>query len=159
LLSQVRIEGVPDYVASWSAAKIPGFVAGVIKRWRREHGQLLPRQFTMVICPQVEVNGIGGLPAGVVELTDPRLRCRHFTGCTKPYLVLFLTGDDADDRRAKVQSLLPWSEGYAVELENNEAVLRFVDASEELETDANRIKRPRTLRDLMAAGELVRVMG
>jgi hypothetical protein len=159
LLSQVSVEGVPDFVASWSAAKIPGFVAAVIKRWHREHGPVLPHSFVMVMCPHVEVNAIGGLPAGVVELTDPRLRCRHFTGCNKPYLVLFFTGDDADERRAKVQSLLPWSEGYCVQLRDSAAVLRFVDATEELERDPGQVARIRTLRDLMAAGELVKVMG
>ncbi|MGA7980621.1 MAG: hypothetical protein WCA32_10380 [Chromatiaceae bacterium] len=157
-LTQVSLEGVPDFVASWSAAKIPGFVAAVIKRWRREHGHL-PRSFAMVICPQVEINAIGGLPAGVIELTDPRLRCRHFTGCHKPYFVVFFTGEDAEERRAKVQPLLPWSEGYAVELQGQSAVLRFVDANEDVDSDTNRVKRTRTLQELLETGELVKVMG
>jgi hypothetical protein len=157
-LDQVRVEGVPDYVASWSAAKIPGFVAAVIKRWCRERGDL-PRAFAMVVCPQVEINAIGGLPAGVVELTDPRLRCRHFTGCHKPYFVVFFTGDDADERRSNVQCLLPWSEGYRVELDDQSVVLQFADATEDVDLDTTRVKRHRTLRDLLETGELVGVMG
>jgi hypothetical protein len=113
----------------------------------------------MVICPQVEINAIGGLPAGVIELTDPRLRCRHFTGCHKPYFVVFFTGEDAEERRAKVQPLLPWSEGYAVELQGQSAVLRFVDANEDVDSHTNRVKRTRTLQELLETGELVRVMG
>ena len=58
---QLEIEGVPPYVASWSAAAIPGFVPAVLDRWQRNYGKL-PARFIMVLCPKVEVNAIGGLP-------------------------------------------------------------------------------------------------
>jgi hypothetical protein len=157
-LDHIKVDGVPEHVASWSAAKIPGFVAAVIKRWEREYGELR-RSFEMVICPQVEINAIGGLPAEVIELTDPRLRCRHFTGCHKPYFVAFFAGEDAAVRRAKVQTLLPWSEGYAVEVDDEAVTLRFVDCSEDVESEGDPARGVRTLRELLQTGELVSVMG
>jgi len=129
---QLEIQGVPPYVASWSAANIPGFVPAVLDRWQRNYGKL-PARFTMVMCPKVEVNAIGGLPAGVVQRTNPRLRMQHFTGCHKPYLVLFHAGEDAEKWRSEVQGLLSWSEGYAAESVDGVMRLRFVDAVEELD--------------------------
>jgi len=129
---QLEIHGVPPYVASWSAASIPGFVPAVLDRWQRNHGELPPR-FIMVLCPLVEVNSIGGLPAGVRERTNPRLRLQHFTGCHKPYIVFFHAGEDAEEWRREVQDLLSWSEGYAVESVDGLTRLRFVDAVEELD--------------------------
>ena len=58
----------------------------------------------------------GGLPDRVRELTNPRLRFLHFTGCNKPYVVLLYSGEDAEAWRAEVQQLLAWSEGYHAEL-------------------------------------------
>jgi len=129
---ELEIEGVPPYVASWSAAGIPGFVPAVLERWRRNHGEL-PARFTLVMCPKVEINAVGGLPAGVVQRTNPRLRMQHFTGCHKPYLVLFHAGEDAEAWRSEVQGLLSWSEGYAVESGNGVTRLRFVEAVEEID--------------------------
>lgn len=129
---QLEIQGVPAYVASWSAASIPGFVPAVLDRWRRNYGKL-PDRFTMVMCPKVEVNAIGGLPAGVVQRTNPRLRMQHFTGCHKPYLVLFHAGENAEEWRNEVQGLLSWSEGYAAESVDGVTRLRFIEAVEELD--------------------------
>ncbi len=127
---QLEIQGVPSYVASWSVASIPGFVPAVLDRWQRNYGEL-PARFTMVMCPKVEVNAVGGLPAGVVQRTNPRLRMQHFTGCHKPYLVLFHAGEDAEEWRRAVQGLLAWSEGYAAESVDGVTRLRFVAAVEE----------------------------
>ena len=127
---QLEIQGVPPYVASWSAASIPGFVPAVLDRWRRNHGEL-PARFTMVMCPKVEVNAVGGLPAGVVQRTNPRLRMQHFTGCHKPYVVLFHAGEDAEQWRSEVQQLLSWSEGYAAESVDGLTTLQFIEAVEE----------------------------
>jgi hypothetical protein len=129
---QLEIQGVPAYVASWSAASIPGFVPAVLDRWQRNYGKL-PGRFIMVMCPKVEVNAVGGLPAGVIQRTNPRLRLQHFTGCHKPYLVLFYAGDDAEEWRRAVQGLLSWSEAYVAESRDGMMQLRFVEAVEELD--------------------------
>lgn len=127
---QLQIDGLPAYVASWSAASIPGFVTAVLDRWRRSGAELPPR-FAMVLCPQVEINAMGGLPLRVRELTNPRLRFQHFTGCNKPYVVLIHTGDDAEAWRRQILDQLAWSEGYQAEVTGRVTRLHFVDAVEE----------------------------
>jgi hypothetical protein len=126
----LEIHGVPANVASWSAAAIRGFLPAVLERWRRNNGEL-PEQFAVVICPQIEINALGGLPRRVRELTNPRLRFQHFTGCHKPYVILFHAGGDAEDWRREVQNLLSWSEGYQAESGDGVLRLRFIDAVEE----------------------------
>ncbi len=126
----LEIEGIPVNVQSWSAARIPGFVPAVLERWRRNCRER-PNRFVMVLCPQVEVHATGGLPGRVRELTNPRLRYLHFTGCHKPYVVLFHTGADADAWRSEVQQLLSWSEGYEAELSDGITRLKFIEAVEE----------------------------
>lgn len=126
----LEILGLPSHVECWSAATIPGFIAAVFSRWNREQGQL-PPNFVLITCPLVEINAIGGLPSRVRELTNPRLRFQHFTGCHKPYTVILLVGEDAEARREEIQKLLSWSEGYRVELGDNETRLWFIDAVEE----------------------------
>ena len=127
---QLEIRDLPNYIGSWSVAGIPGFIIAVLNRWQRNQGRL-PSQFVLVACPQVEVNATGGLPSRVRELTDSRVRIQHFTSCHKPYLVILLLGDDAEARRAEIQDLLAWSEGYQVELTDGLTRLRFIDAVEE----------------------------
>jgi hypothetical protein len=129
---QLEILGQPTYVASWSVAGIPGFIQTALARWQRNHGRL-PDRFVLVACPQVEINVLGGLPVPVRELTSPRLRFQHFTGCHKPYLVMLLFGEDAGARREAVQKMLSWSEGYQVECEDRTVRLRFIEAIEERE--------------------------
>jgi len=128
--NQFEIQGLPPYVKSWSVAAIPRFIPAVIDRWRRNYGEL-PHQFVMVLCPQVEINAIGGLPARVRELTNPKFRMQHFTGCHKPYVVLIHVGESAEDWRAEVQNMLSWSEGYRVETTQELTRLHFIDAVEE----------------------------
>ena len=130
--SQLAIQGIPPYVKSWSVAVIPRFIPGVLDRWRRNHGEL-PRRFVMVLCPQVEINAIGGLPPRVRELTNPKYRMRHFTGCHKPYAVLIHAGENAEGWREEVQNMLSWSEGYEVEITEDMTRLAFIDAVEELD--------------------------
>lgn len=129
---QLEITGVPAYIGSWSAVGLPGFVLNVLDRWQRNYGRL-PPQFRLIACPQVEVNAVGGLPARVRELTDSRVRLLHFTGCHKPYLIILLFGDDAERRRAEIQSWLAWSEGYQAEVRQEVIRLRFIDAVEEID--------------------------
>jgi hypothetical protein len=95
LSDKVDIKGLPPYVESWAVAKVAGFVPAILKRWLRSHPDL-PTEFYLVMCPVAEVNTQGGLPARVHLLTDPRLTCRHFTGCSKPYYAMIFTGPDAD---------------------------------------------------------------
>lgn len=127
---QLEVLGQPLYIRCWSVAGIPGFISGVLERWQRNHGKL-PDRFVLVACPQVEINALGGLPARVRELTDPRLRFQHFTGCHKPYLVILLVGEDAGARREELQKMLSWSEGYQVERGDKTMRLRFIEAIEE----------------------------
>ncbi len=153
----VEIRDVPVYVESWTVAKIPGFVAAVLNRWQREHGEL-PARFHMAMCPQVEINAMGGLPSRVRELTDPRLTCRHFTGCHKPYLVVIFVGDDADSRRQQAQELLSWSEGYAVEKTESAVQLTFASCTEEVDHDQDPRRNARRLQELLESGELIRIL-
>lgn len=157
LPKQVELDDVPPNVASWNVAKIPGFVAAVLGRWQRSR-EALPEHFFMVMCPQVEINARGGLPATVVELTDPKLRCKHFTGCQRPYFVVLFAGESGDADRARVQALLSWSEGYAVTLEADVIRLRFVDATEEVVDDRDSGGFRDRLRDLLRSGELVGIL-
>jgi len=129
-----EIIGLPANVGSWSAIGIPGFVSGALNRWAREQGKL-PARFVLVACPKVEINALGGLPSRVRELTNPRHRLQHFTGCHKPYLVIFLEGEDAEHRRNEIQHWLAWSEGYQVDTSDGATRLRFIDAVEELDGD------------------------
>jgi hypothetical protein len=158
LPERVEVADLPPYVEMWSVAKIPNFIPAVLGRWQRDRGEL-PPQFYVLVCPQVEVNAAGGLPARVVELTDPRLRCRHFTGCHKPYFVVFFVGEDADRKRAEVQAMLSWSESYRVDIGTDAVRLAFVDAMEDLgDEDRDATPAPRTLRDLLATGEIVSIL-
>jgi hypothetical protein len=152
----IDIRGMPPYVESWSVARIPGFVFAVLKRWQRNYGEL-PHSFCMVMCPQVEINALGGLPSRAAALTHPKLSCRHFTGCHKPYFVVIFMGEDADEQRAEVQALLPWSEGYQVEIREDAIRLNFADAVEDLGDEAANVTS-RTLQDLLATGELIKIL-
>ena len=136
ITERLEIEGIPPYVQSWSAAALPGLIPAVLDRWRHSCGEL-PNRFVMVICPQVEINARGGLPNRVRELTNPRLRFLHFTGCHKPYVVLLYAGGDAEEWRAEVQPLLSWSEGYQAELVTGVTRLNFIEAIEECSDDRN----------------------
>jgi hypothetical protein len=130
--SQLEITGLPPYIGCWSAVGLPGFAFAIFNRWQRNYGTL-PSRFVMVACPQVEINALGGLPSRVIELTDSRVRLQHFTGCHRPYLVILLLGEDAERRREEIQTLLPWSEGYEVNLMNGTTRLEFIEAVEDID--------------------------
>jgi hypothetical protein len=158
LPEKVEVTDVPPYVEIWSVAKIPNFIPAVLGRWQRARGDL-PSRFYVLMCPQVEVNAIGGLPSRVIELTDPRLRCRHFTGCHKPYFIVFFVGADADRHRAEVQGSLSWSESYRVDIDKDAVRLGFVEAVEDVdEEERDEGPAPRTLRELFATGEIVSIL-
>ena len=129
---QFEIQGIPPYVKCWSVANIPNFVPSVLDRWQRNYGEL-PPQFVMVLCPQVEINAIGGLPTRIRELTNAKFRMQHFTGCHKPYMAFIHVDEDAEGWREEIQKMLSWSEGYCVELGEEVVRLRFIDAVEQLD--------------------------
>lgn len=129
---QFEIAELPPYVQSWSVVSLPDFVVSAMGRWQRDFGDL-PSRFVLVACPQMEVNALGGLPSRVVELTNPRMRIKHFTGCHKLYLILLLSGEDAEQRREEIQKHLPWSESYHAEFNDEMLRLQFVEAVEECE--------------------------
>ncbi|MGB5455101.1 MAG: hypothetical protein WBO18_03900 [Gammaproteobacteria bacterium] len=130
--AEPAIADLPAYVQSWSAVKLPGFVTAVLDNWRRNFGEL-PDSFSLVACPQAEINANGGLPGRVIELTDSRVRIKQFTSCHRLYLVILIMGQDAEERREQIQQYLSWSEGYDVEIHNGVPQLRFVEAVEECE--------------------------
>ncbi|HEY9199318.1 MAG TPA: hypothetical protein VIR60_08125 [Gammaproteobacteria bacterium] len=152
----VDITGVPPHIASWCVAKVPGFVPAILKRWLRAHPEL-PGQFQLVMCPVAEVNAYGGLPARIHELTDPRLTCQHFTGCSRPYYATIFTGGDAQTRCAEIQTLLPWSEAYAVTVDDERVRLELVDATEDID-GLERREPARRFTELLESGELLKVM-
>lgn len=155
LPTQIEILDMPQYVESWSAARIPGFVRAVLARWRRDRGTRLPETLHMVLCPQAEINARGGLPKAVLEITDPRLRCRHFTGCHKPYFVVLFTGPQGDEQRAMAQRWLAWSEGYHVKILPDciQLVLR-----EAVEDEAEEATEDPVLQRVLSAADLVSVL-
>ena len=153
LPEQLELSGVPAHVQSWSMAKVSDFVQAVLSRWLRTHGTV-PHRFFVIMCPQVEINERGGLPARVIELTDPRLTYRHFTGCNKPYFVVIFTGEDAYRRQQDVQALLAWSQPYEAEIMPTAVRLTFTGANEDLEEEGGKRRSRRMLRDLLQQGEL-----
>lgn len=150
------IQNLPRHIESWAVAKVAGFVPAILERWLRARPDL-PSAFMLVMCPVAEINNHGGLPERVHLLTDPRLSCRHFTGCSRPYYAMIYTGADADARRAEIQTLLPWSEGYAVAILPDRIQLSFIDASEELDTEPY-LSDGRSITDLLESGELLQIL-
>lgn len=154
---QIDVIGVPDFVKSWSAVSIPNFVYTVLDRWDREFGAL-PDSFYIVMCPQVEINARGGLPEGVHEYIDPRLRCRQFTGCHKPYFFAIFKGKDAHSRCLEVLQLLAWSEAYQVKLENERMVLIYQGSTEEPDDDGDREDEHTRFKNLISTGQLIQIL-
>jgi hypothetical protein len=155
---RVTIEGLPDHVEAWSAAAIPGLVPAVLRRWRREYGPL-PEPLFITLCPQVEINAGGGLPAVAVELSDARLRCLQFTGCHKPYFVMLFTGTDAAEDQLRAGQALAWSESYRVHRHAQRLGLEFRDATEALDDEPETAAPARTVASLLESGELLEILG
>jgi hypothetical protein len=138
----------------WTVTTVDKFIVGALNRVAALGGELPPR-FQLSLCPWGERNALGGTPAPVQEIMDPRLRLVHFTGCGRPYLVLVLTGEDAPARQRIAMRHLPWSEHFAVGHDRGQAALTYLDATEDLwDEDASGPGRRRTLQDLLRQGEL-----
>lgn len=155
---KVEVSGLPPYIAFWSITRVDRFIPAILGRWKRERGGLYSA-FFLLLCPRVEVNALGGLPNDVLDLTDPRQRLTHFTGCQRPYMAIMLAGEDADQRRARIHELLPWSESYWVEMDDAAIRLTFVDATEELPAQpVERCEPPTRFRELCSSGDIVRLL-
>lgn len=147
---------IPDYVKSWSAASIPNFVHTVLDRWEREFGAL-PDTFCVVMCPQVEINSRGGLPDGVYEYIDPKLTCRQFTGCHKPYFFAIFLGANAMQSCIEVQESLAWSEAYQVTCKADRLILQYLGSTEDLEEETVNAN-PGRLKELVSSGQIIRIL-
>ena len=153
-----KLVGVPGYLETWIVAKIPRFVYSVLQRWQRNQAEF-PKSFYLLLCPLVEVNGLGGLPPSVKVLTDARLTCRHFTGCHRPYMVALFHGEQADPLCQQTLDQLPWSEAYQVEIEAEEIRLHFFGATEEIDNELPEPKHPkRTVQELLKNGDLFEIL-
>jgi hypothetical protein len=154
-----ELYGVPPYLESWIVAKVPKFVPAILSRWER-NGISLSEHFFLLLCPLAEINSHGGLPEGVQLLTDPRLTCRHFTGCHRPYFAALFLGETAESVCQDVLERLPWSEAYEVELGSDRIGLHFFGATEDIDEEElpapGRPQRP--LRELVASGELLEIL-
>lgn len=126
----LEIANLPAYVQSWSVVNLPGFISNLLDRWQRNYGSL-PDTFSLIACPQAEVNANGGLPSRVIDLTDPRARIKQFTSCHRLYLVILVMGAHVAQRRKQIQQHLSWSEGYNAVLDDGVLRLRFIEAIEE----------------------------
>jgi hypothetical protein len=147
-IRSVQVEGQPP---PWSVTGVDKFLVGALQRVQRE-GAALPPRFYMSLCPWGERNALGGTPAPVQEILDPRLRLVHFTGCGRPYLVALFIGDDAAARQQTAMQHLPWSEHLAVTRRDEQVRARYLGCTEEV--DADQKVDPRTLRELLIQGEL-----
>jgi hypothetical protein len=143
-----RVQGE---VPPWTVTGVTGFIVGALGRIEGTGGPL-PPHFRLSVCPWGERNSLGGTPAPVREVTHPRLRLVHFTGCGRPYLVALFQGEGAASRQQVAMRHLPWSEHFSVDVEAGNAALTYLDCTEDLweEPEAD----PRTLRELLENGEL-----
>ncbi len=135
----------------WSVTGVDKFIVGALDRVERQGG-VLPADFRLSICPWGERNAIGGTPEEVNDITDPRMRLVHFTGCGRPYLVALFSGDEAERQQRIAMQHLPWSEHLSVELSEQTARLHYLDSTEDLWGDEE--ADPRSLLELFQQGEL-----
>jgi hypothetical protein len=147
-ISGFQVQGDPP---PWSVVDVNNFIVGALARVE-DGGGALPRRFRMSCCPWGERNAVGGTPLPVQEVTDPRLRLVHFTGCGRPYLVALFIGDDAARRQDAARGHLPWSEHFDVSLDGDVAALQYLDYTEDLWGDEE--PDTRSLRELLQQGEL-----
>jgi hypothetical protein len=145
-----RVRGNPP---PWTVTGVNRFLVGALERIA-SLGTPLPERFRLSVCPWGERNQLGGTPAPVQAVTDPRLRLVHFTGCGRPYLLALFQGDDAGARQDIAMRHLPWSEHFTVTLAGDQAELTYLDCTEALWDDAADDHPPRTLQALFASGEL-----
>jgi hypothetical protein len=131
---QLEITDLPAYVQSWSVVNLPGFITKLLASWQRNYGAL-PDTFSLIACPQAEINANGGLPSPVIALTDARVRIKQFTSCHRLYLVILIMGEQVAIRRQQIQQYLSWSEAYDVVRDDGVLRLRFIEAVEESDCD------------------------
>jgi hypothetical protein len=74
--------------------------------------------------------------------------------------VALFCGADADQRCAEAQRWLSWSESYRLTIDDDAVRLAFIDATEEAPADEAQgtPRYPRTLKELLATGEIVSIM-
>jgi hypothetical protein len=144
-----RVQGNPP---PWTVSNVNRFIVDALGRIERNGGPLPPR-FRLSLCPWGERNSLGGTPPPVQDVTHPRLRLVHFTGCGRPYLVALFQGEDAEQRQRIAMQHLPWSEHFVVDIQARCASLEYLDCTEDL-WDEGPEPEPRTLRELFEQGEL-----
>jgi hypothetical protein len=138
----------------WSVTAVDKFVVSSLQRAQREGGAL-PQQFRMTMCPWGERNAMGETRGVVQAVIDPRLRIVHFTGCSRPYLVVLFVGKEAARYQEVMMRCLPWSEHYDVELDGQGTIsLRFVGCTEEPEEENAGKQQTRNLQELFRSGAL-----
>ena len=147
LIERYRIDGAPP---PWSITNVHNFLVGALGRLQRD-GEL-PERFFLSLCPWGERNALGGTPAQVQEVMDPRFRLVHFTACGRPYLVVLFMGKDAVSRQRVAMEHLPWSEHFAVVCQDDQAVLNYLGCTEDIWVD--HVADSRSLRELLDQGTL-----
>lgn len=150
-LARFVIVGSPP---PWSVTAVDKFVVSSLQRAQREGGAL-PRQFRMSMCPWGERNAMGEAWGMAQAVIDPRFRIVHFTGCSRPYLVVLFVGEDAARDQDVMKRYMPWSEHYEVELAGKGTIaLRFVGCTEEPEEENAGEQQTRNLQELFRSGAL-----
>jgi hypothetical protein len=149
-IERLEVIGSPP---PWSVTGVDRFVVAVIQRAEREGGAL-PARFHMSMCPWGERNAVHGGAMEWHDVMDPRYRLVHFTGCGRPYLVVLLVGEGAEQRQRKAAQYLPWSEHFQVEIGDERIRLRFLSESEQPEIEPPEPLTERSLRELFRTGEL-----
>lgn len=150
-LTHFDIQGSPP---PWSVTVVDKFVVSSLQRAQREGGAL-PHQFRMTMCPWGERNAMGDARNTVQSVTDPRLRIVHFTGCSRPYLVVLFVGEDASRDQEVMMRCMPWSEHYEVELDGaGRIALRYVGCTEEPEEENTDDSQTQRLQELFRSGAL-----
>ena len=72
-------------------------------------------------------------------------------------MVIF-TGDDALSRSKQVLEMLPWSEGYSVEIRDDVIVLEFIGSTEDIDAAEAVALSGRKLQELLRTGELISIL-
>lgn len=138
----------------WSVTAVDKFVVSSLQRAQREGGAL-PQQFHMSMCPWGERNAMGEAWSTAQTVIDPRFRIVHFTGCSRPYLVVLFVGEDAPQHQQVIMRYTPWSEHYEVELDvNGTILLRYLGCTEEPEEEYTGEQQSRHLHELFRSGAL-----
>lgn len=149
-VKEFEVNGSPP---PWTVTGVDKFIVSVIERAEREGGDL-PGEFYLSLCPWGERNAVGGGAAELRDVMDPRFRLVHFTGCGRPYLLVFFIGDDARQRQRVAVRHLPWSEHYRASISDGVIHLEFIEQAEQPQEGGAEVMGERTLRALLRAGEL-----